>query len=228
VTGNFFPDEESQTGLWVSVPEGASREREDLLAGLDGSVMASVSGPGTVISYPIAEALAEVGLTFADLQVQTMPFADIVTALQNDAVYSGWVVDPLWRQLQDDADLEFLVGQPAGEPLGGFLFGPALSEDREAAVAFLRAYIRTVNTHFSGDYKDDPEFLTELATLLGTPEDVLGATPSLDWDWEIRSGTIDRMQEAYLAEGALAGGAALPESQLVDRSYYEEVVGAGG
>jgi NitT/TauT family transport system substrate-binding protein len=227
VMGNFSPDESSQTGLWARVREGQSRDREDLLAGLSGSVMGSVTGPGSVTSYPIARALDEADLSLDDVEIQVLPFADIVTALQNGSIDSGWVVDPLWQELQDDPNVEFLVGQPAGEPLGGLLFGPNLQEDRDAGVAFVRALVRTINTHFADDYKSDPEFLSQLATMLDQPEEQLGATPPLVWDWEIRDGTITRMQDAYLDEASQQTDEPLPEDQLVDRTFYEEAVGHG-
>jgi NitT/TauT family transport system substrate-binding protein len=227
VMGNFSPDESSQTGLWASVGDGQSRDRDELLAELSGSVMGSVTGPGSVTSYPIAQALDEAGLSLDDVEIQVLPFADIVTALQNGSVDSGWVVDPLWQELQDDPSVEFLIGQPAGEPLGGLLFGPNLQEDREAGVAFVRALIRTVNTHFDDDYKSDPQFLSQLATMLDQPEEQLAATPPLIWDWEIRDETITRMQDAYLDEASQQTDGPLPEDQLVDRTFYEEAVGHG-
>ena len=69
---------------------------------------------------------------------------------------SAWLLDPVWRRVDGDQKYAFLGGQPQGEPLGGALYGPnLLQRDPDAGVAFLRAYIRTVNTYFAGDYKAD-------------------------------------------------------------------------
>lgn len=126
----------------------------------------------------------------------------MLTALQNGGVDSAWLLDPIWRKVDGDEKYAFLGGQPVGEPLGGVLFGPTLlNEDPDAGVAFLRAYIRTVNTYFAGDYKSDPGFVTELTKLMKTDEATLRSTPSMRMDWEIRKGTTDRLQEAYADSG---------------------------
>jgi NitT/TauT family transport system substrate-binding protein len=105
------------------------------------------------------------------------------------------------------------------------LYGPGLlNDDVDAGVALLRAYIRTVNTYFAADYKSDATFVTYLAKLLKTDEAILRSTPSLRMDWEIRSGTTDRLQAAYTSQG-VAEGEPLPESKTVNRTLYEEAVG---
>ena len=82
---------------------------------------------------------------------------------------SAWLLDPVWRKVDGDKRYAFLGGQPVGEPLGGLLFGPnLLSDDVDAGVALLRAYIRTVNTYFPGDYKKNAPFVSQLAKLLKT------------------------------------------------------------
>lgn len=119
----------------------------------------------------------------------------------------------------------FLGGQPQGEPLGGALYGPnLLQKDPDAGVAFLRAYIRTVNTYFAGDYKADRAFVAELAGLLKVDPKILASVPPLRMDWEIRKGTTDRLQKTYRDAG-VTKGAPLPEAKLVDRDLYAEAVG---
>ncbi len=130
---------------------------------------------------------------------------------------AAWLLDPVWRKVDGDERYAFLGGQPLGEPLGGLLFGPnLLQKDPEARVAPLRAYIRTVNTYFAGDYKTDESFAKELAHLLDTDEEVLLSTPSLRMDREIRAGTLDRLQDAYRAAG-VHEGEKVPEPEAVDR-----------
>ncbi len=149
----------------------------------------------------------------------------MLTALENGGTDSAWLLDPVWRKVDGDRKYAFLGGQPRGEPLGGLLFGPnLLRKDPDAGVALLRAYIRTVNTYFAGDYKADESFAKELAHLLDTDEDVLLSTPPLRMDWEIRAGTTDRLQDAYRAAGVTKGDR-VPEKRVVDRALYEEAVG---
>ncbi|WP_353944618.1 ABC transporter substrate-binding protein [Streptomyces sp. HUAS MG91] len=221
VAGNFSPDPKSKSGLWVRLKNGESASHVPMA----GRKMGTMIGKGSVISYPMNTALKKHGGGLDKIQFQQLGSADVLTALQNGGVDSAWLLDPVWRKVDGDKRYAFLGGQPLGEPLGGLLFGPnLLSEDPDAGVAFLRAYIRTVNTYFAGDYKKDPAFVTELATLLKTDKKVLESTPSLRMDWEIRAGTTDRLQKAYAAAG-VSKGDPLPESRTVDRKLYEEAVG---
>ncbi|MBO0510726.1 ABC transporter substrate-binding protein, partial [Streptomyces beijiangensis] len=221
VAGNFSPAPASKSGLWVRLKDGESASS----VSLKGSRMGTMIGKGSVISYPMEKALAAHHSSLTDIGFQQLGSADVLTALQNGGVDSAWLLDPIWRKVDGDAKYAFLGGQPQGEPLGGVLFGPSLlNKDPDAGVAFLRAYIRTVNTYFAGDYKSDPAFTASLATLLKTDESILKSTPSLRMDWEIRKGTTDRLQKSYRDAG-VSKGDALPEDRTVDRSLYAEAVG---
>ncbi len=219
--GNFSPDARSKSGLWVKLKKGESPGHVPMA----GRRLGTMIGKGSVISYPMSKALKKHGGGLDEIRFQQLGSADVLTALQNGGTDSAWLLDPVWRKVDGDERYAFLGGQPRGEPLGGLLFGPNfLTEDPDAGVALLRAYIRTVNTYFAGDYKADKAFVTELAKLLKTDEAVLRSTPSLRMDWEIRAGTTDRLQAAYEAAG-VAEGDRVPEGRAVDRRLYEEAVG---
>ncbi|MFE1949162.1 ABC transporter substrate-binding protein [Streptomyces sp. NPDC059524] len=221
VAGNFSPDPASKSGLWVRLKKGESADHVTMA----GRRLGTMIGKGSVISYPMNTALKKHGGGLDKIQFQQLGSADVLTALQNGGVDSAWLLDPVWRKIDGDRRFAFLGGQPLGEPLGGLLFGPnLLKDDPDAGVALLRAYIRTVNTYFPGDYKKDPAFVKELADLLKIDKGVLESTPSLRMDWEIRSGSTDRLQAAYRAAG-VSEGDPLPESRTVDRKLYEEAVG---
>ncbi|RVU17307.1 hypothetical protein EOT10_34530 [Streptomyces antnestii] len=221
VASNFSSDPKSRSGLWVRLKKGESPDHVSMA----GRRLGTMIGKGSVISYPMDKALKKHGGGLDKIQFQQLGAADVLTALQNGGVDSAWLLDPVWRKVDGDKRYAFLGGQPAGEPLGGLLYGPKLlTEDPDAGVALLRAYIRTVNTYFAGDYKKDPAFVADLARLLKTDKAVLESTPSLHMDWEIRSGTTDRLQAAYRTAG-VSKGAPLPESKVVDRALYGEAVG---
>ncbi|MFJ7942503.1 ABC transporter substrate-binding protein [Streptomyces sp. NPDC096354] len=222
VAGNFSPDPASKSGLWVRLKEGESAERVDMA----GRRMGTMIGKGSVIAYPMDTSLKKHGGGLDKISFQQLGSADVLTALQNGGVDSAWLLDPVWRKVDGDKRYAFLGGQPVGEPLGGLLFGPTLlTEDPDAGVAFLRAYIRTVNTYFAGDYKSDPAFVSELAKLMKIDEATLRSTPSMRMDWEIRKGTTDRLQQAYSDAGVSEGKPPVPEEKAVDRAMYGEAVG---
>ncbi|MFF1693903.1 ABC transporter substrate-binding protein [Streptomyces sp. NPDC058257] len=219
--GNFSPDPRSKSGLWVKLKKGESADHVPMA----GRKLGTMIGKGSVISYPMDTTLKKHGGGLDKIQFQQLGSADVLTALQNGGTDSAWLLDPVWRKVDGDERYAFLGGQPRGEPLGGLLFGPdLLTKDPDAGVALLRAYIRTVNTYFAGDYKADKAFVSDLAKLLKTDEAVLRSTPSLRMDWEIRSGTTDRLQAAYETAG-VAEGDKVPENEAVDRKLYEEAVG---
>ncbi|MFC7304948.1 ABC transporter substrate-binding protein [Streptomyces monticola] len=221
VAANYSPAPKSRSGLWVRLKDGQTASHVPMA----GRKLGTMIGKGSVISYPMSKALKKHGGGLDKVDFRQLGSADVLTALQNGGVDSAWLLDPVWRKVDDDKKYAFLGGQPLGEPLGGVLFGPRLlQEDPDAGVAFLRAYIRTVNTYFAGDYKSDPAFVTELAKLLKVDEPTLKSTPSLRMDWEIRSGTTDRLQAAY-REAGVAEGEAIPEKKAVDRRLYAEAVG---
>lgn len=221
VAGNFSPDPTSKSGLWVRLKDGESADHVEMA----GRKLGTMIGKGSVIAYPMDTSLKKHGGGLDRISFQQLGSADVLTALQNGGVDSAWLLDPIWRKVDGDEKYAFLGGQPVGEPLGGLLFGPTLlNEDPDAGVAFLRAYIRTVNTYFAYDYKSDPGFVTELAKLMKTDEATLRSTPSMRMDWEIRKGTTDRLQEAY-ADSGVSKGAPVAEAKAVDRAMYSEAVG---
>ncbi|QOV41472.1 ABC transporter substrate-binding protein [Streptomyces ferrugineus] len=221
VAGNFSPAAKSRSGLWVRLKDGDTADRVPMA----GRKLGTMIGKGSVIAYPMEKALERHGGGLADIRYQQLGSADVLTALQNGGVDSAWLLDPVWRKVDGERGYAFLGGQPRGEPLGGMLYGRALlQDDVDAGVALLRAYIRTVNTYFASDYKQDASFVTYLAKLLKSDESILKSTPPLVMDWEIRSGTTSRLQTAYEAQG-VAEGSPLPESRTVSRSLYGEAVG---
>jgi NitT/TauT family transport system substrate-binding protein len=228
VLANFFPGPDSQTGLWSS-NNGTVDPADPDLASLRGATIASAVGPGSTINYPLAAALAEAGVGIDEITLQQTPPVDIPTALTNGAVDAGWVLDPFWVALADRDDVAFLAGQPPAEPIGGWLFGPTLlGDERETGEAFVRAWVRTINTYFAEGYKDDRANSDYIAGLLGQDPETFAASPELIFDWEVRQDTVVRMQEVWITLGALDYDTPFPDEEVVDRSFYLQAVGAEG
>ncbi len=229
VAGNFSPPdagdaEVPQTGLWAHKDLFSDPEAPDL-SELAGTSFASGVGFTSITTYPIAEAAEAAGLGLDDVEVVQIPTTEQVAALQNGAVESAWLVDPFWQEIAEDDDFTLVATQPAGEPLGGFFFGPRLvDEDPEVGIAFTRAIIRTINTYLADDYQDDDEVVAAIAEQTGLPEEAIVDTPALDFDWEIRQGTTDRLQQAFIEQGTVDFASPIEESRVVDRTFYERAV----
>lgn len=221
VAGNYFEPADSKSGLWTSKPTEISSLR--------GKTIGAAAGVGSVIVLPINQALSKGGLTVKDVKFQTLKPAEQLTALENGALDAAWLLTPAWGQVVDRPGYTFQGGQPPGEPLGGMMFGPTLlREKKDVGQALLRAYVRTISTYFTGDYKSDENMVNELANLLELKPAVIKSAPSLVYDWEIRQGTSKSMQEAWELTGGIRYKDLLPEDKVVDRSIYDFVVGHKG
>ncbi len=239
VSGNFFPPNAgdrtvAQTGVWARADVFSDPANPDI-AELEGTTMASAVGLSSVIAYPIAQAFRPAGLVLGvDVAIERIPSTDMVLALENNAVQSAWVLDPLWSVLAEAPDEYVLVTtQPPGEPIGGLYGGPSCFDaKRDACVAFHRAIIRTINTYLTGDYHENAEVVEAIAGAIDRAPEQIAATPSLLFDWEIREGSATRAQEAFISftasgETVVEFDEPFPESQVVDRSIYLEAVGRG-
>lgn len=224
ILGSFSSGPDTRNGLWYG-PCGLDSDDPSTLSG---ETIATAVGSGSPVMYPLGDYLGEAGVGLDDVELTTLAQEDIVTALENCSVPAAWILDPFWQAIDGEDGFEFAVTQPPGEPLGGALAGPRLTTEEPATgVALVRAIIRTMNTRLAGDLSD-PAFVDELATVLEVEPEDLAAVPPVVWDWEIRSGTTDRIQEAWLETDAADYDEPLPESALVDRSLYLEAVGADG
>lgn len=127
----------------------------------------------------------------------------------------------------DDPDFEFVV--PTAEPgdnIGGVQVGPKLLERRDVALAFTRAYIRTINTYFKDEnWQDDDELMDAMSAELGLPAESLRAVPGQIYNWDIPEGPATALQELYISTGTMQGTDPLPESDFIDRSFIAQVVG---
>jgi NitT/TauT family transport system substrate-binding protein len=222
VMGNFFPMPASKTGLWIRDVNG----RAGTIADLKGKTIGTVIGPGSVSMLPLVEGFKKAGLGFGDVKFQVLPATDLVTALQNGSIDASWLTDPYWTLVDGKPGFTYAIGQPPAEPLGGVIFGRnILNDKREAGVAFIRALIRTINTYFAHDYKSNAAFAQEVADVIELPIATVKQTPSLEFDWEIRATTNDRLQAAYIATGAFVNQVTVTEVTAVDRSFMNESVG---
>jgi NitT/TauT family transport system substrate-binding protein len=234
VLGNYFPGnagnyDEPQTGLWCRRDAFSDPENPDPAETQD-MVWASSVGKGSISIYYSATEIAQrvPGFDVSGVEVQQIPSADTVTALQNNAIQCGILLDPLWLQVADDPAYVMMATQTPGEPLGLIAFGKNLLEDdRAAGEAFVRAYIRTINTYYDGDYHANADVMNEIAAQTGVTVDKMTQVPSLVFDWELRKGTTDRVQEFMIKVGVITGfDTPVPEDQVVDRSFSLAAVGA--
>ncbi len=225
VGGNFRDPLGTAIGLWARRDVFSDPENPDL-SELAGKTIATSSGPGGISGVPIAGILEGLGVDPADTQREQIPSAEILLALENDAVDAGWLISPFYSQAEESGDYVYVGGPQDLQPIGGALFGPNLINDnRDAGVAFLRALQRTINTYLSGDWTSDDAVVAAIAQGTGLDEDVVRNQPLYEFVLDPSEGLTDLAQQVFFADDVLSYDDPIPESDLVDRSFLEEARG---
>jgi NitT/TauT family transport system substrate-binding protein len=147
--GTYRPDQSEQAlavrkALYDS---GQVRQLEDLRGR---PVALTPPGKATTSGCALSVALQRVGLTLDDLDIQPVPFPDMVAAFANGAVDAGMSVEPfLTRAIQQGSVVRLLT---VGEMYPNFTiatlgFADPLYTNRSLAKGFVRAYIRAIRTY---------------------------------------------------------------------------------
>jgi NitT/TauT family transport system substrate-binding protein len=216
-----------QPGLWMRRDAVGRPER---WRDLRGHGIAVQDGIGDAVVDPIASLIRQDDLTLNDVNLVPVDGATAVDLLlqRDGGVSAAWLSEPEWREVADRGAVRLVATLPA-EPLAGVVMAGRLvdeGQDRAVGMAFVRAVIRTVNTHLADDYQSDDEVVAELAEATGQSEDEIRATPGWVFDWELRQGTTTRIQKTLVKLGGVVYEQVLSESQVVDRSLYRDAVGA--
>ncbi len=222
----FQAGPEDLSGLWVS---------SELLSGgnLDankfrGNSIASVGGEGSTTSFVIQDYLADYGITPDEINYERLTSPpDVLTALQNGAVKAAWLYSPTFREVANDPNYKFLVGQPNDASLGSILYGSTLLNDKPVVgQAFMRAVARTVNEHLQGNYFADPAVLAAASEQTGIPPERLRSNPMpvFNPNLTIKPGLMPELEEAYRLQGTVTFPNPLPEDSVVDRRFIENAL----
>ncbi len=236
VMGNYFPP---YAGDYTVPQNGLSCRRASFRDSMNPTpaetqdmVWATASGKSSVAFFYAVEELRKRVPDYDAERVRTMvvPATEGPTALKNGAVDCVNLIDPVWQSFVGP-DYVMVATQVPAEPMGFVLFGKNLLHDSPAVGdAFVRAVVRTINTYLSGDYHQDDVVMTQLAKDMNQPNtDFMKKTPSLVFDWEIRSATAERMQELFIELNVIATyEKPIPDGRLIDRSFTDHAVGRSG
>jgi NitT/TauT family transport system substrate-binding protein len=213
----------TQAGLWV---------RSDLISetgtwkNVKGQAIRLAGGLGSSAVYPVQTALSMNELNANLVSLEPAPSREAAAGLLSGEIGAAWVSEPVPPALGDDGTLRLTATMPGSEPIDGTVFSPRLvGPDRAVGLAYVRAVVRTINTHLAEGYDDDA--VPVVAEALQVSEDDLTAGPPLLFDWEVRAGTTTRVQQALVLVGGVGYDRdIIREADLVDRSLVADVVGA--
>ncbi|HET6949521.1 MAG TPA: hypothetical protein VFI47_04045 [Acidimicrobiales bacterium] len=214
--------EVAQAGLWARADLW---DEPDDWRPVEGHALAVSGGLGSASLYPVGLILDQEELDLNALDTVPAPSSDAARRLRDGEVALAWLSEPAAAAVAGDDAFKLVATLPASESIDGTVFAPRLlGPDRAVGLAYVRAVVRTINTHLADGYGDDA--VEPLAEATGRPADELTAGPPPLFDWELRTGTTGRIQESLALVGSIGYEVPVEESLLVDRSLYGEAVAA--
>lgn len=209
------------------VEDGSFSELSDI-AGLN----IGMTAPGVSNSATLNAALTSIGLQYSDVETTDMPFAQHVVALENRSIDGSVTIEP-YATIAVRRGLAEVVGTDdeyiPNHQTAVLIYSERFAGDREAATAFMRAYLRGMR--YYNDALEDSRFVGEagddVIAIIGqyTPfqdADVLGeATPvGMDPDGAVDRESLVSDYEFYRSQGLIEGE--IDFDTLIDTSFAEE------
>ena len=206
------------------VDEGRVKTLRDL-KGLKLAMTAS----GVVNTATLNTALKSVGLGYDDVEIINLPFASHPVALQNKAVDGAVTVEPYVTMMAERGIAVSFKRDDEIDPnhqLGCLFFSEAFAtEHHDAAVRFLRAYIKGVRFYnlalrdgrLAGDNADEVIDILAKYTALKDATLLRRTTPAgLHPDGRVNSDSLQRDFDFYASQGLVLGRLAVKD--IVDES----------
>lgn len=220
----------------VTSPLVVSKERYDngeitSVADLAGGRVA-INATGAATEYWLAEALAQGGLSMDDVEVVAVAFPDVAAAL-NSASADRIDAAILGEPLVSFAEQEGLVVRLSEDFVDGFqatflyMSNDFIANNREAAVGFLRAYVRTVRFLADNETWSSDEVATILNTYTNVPVEInkSAARPYYPVDGTINIADLEALQAYFFAQdGVLGYDELLDVTVMIDNTLLEEVI----
>lgn len=178
--GELF-DQNIKTGWWVSTKALGGRAFQPSM--LKGKTLASSQGANGSSILGLYDVLKSSGLGISDVKIKTLPNPDIITALENGAVFGGVVTQPLNIPLEKNkAAVKFAAQARPGFASTAMVFGPSLLKDKpDVGKAFIAAMVAAYRDHLQGDYVNDSTRGPALAKALDLTWDQLKLSPPGIW-----------------------------------------------
>ncbi|NJK79978.1 MAG: ABC transporter substrate-binding protein [Chloroflexaceae bacterium] len=185
----------------------------------------AINATGAATEYWLGQALEQAGLTFDDIELQTVAFPNVSAALESGTLDASILGEPLVTIAEDQG----LVAVLAEDFIEGFfatyvyMSEPLLEGRPEVARGFLRAYLRACRD-LQGDYMT-PEIAKIVETYTQVPADVtLRASPAqYDPNGTVPLDNLTTLQAYFLERGQLEYAAPLDVTAFTNTELAAEV-----
>ena len=180
--------------------------------------------------YLAAQALAKADLTIDDVDVQTLPFPEMLPAFINGAIEAAILPHPLAAKALGEESVVVLIegDQITDNPQNGMLyFGKRFlaPENREVGIRFLEAYLQGVRDLQGDGWKSD-ENAAILSEYTGVPVPAIqnGVPFYFDPNGNPNTESLEHIQQYHFDRGYTELEAPLPITALFDRSMLDEAL----
>jgi NitT/TauT family transport system substrate-binding protein len=192
----------------------------------------SINATGAATEYWLSEALRKAGLTFADVQLITVGFANVPSALDNGSLDAAMLGEPITTQQIDKGVVKVLANDFIDGFYATYLYmGLPLLKDRpQVAEGFMRAYLKACRDLQDPNIYKNPEIAAIIEKYTKVPADVVSraSRPYYQPDGALPIDNINTLQGYFLTRGELEYKQALDMTKFIDTSLAEKAVKALG
>jgi NitT/TauT family transport system substrate-binding protein len=192
----------------------------------------SINATGAATEYWLAEALRKNEMTFADIQLVTVAFANVPASLDNGSLDAAMLGEPLTTQQVEKGIVSVLANDFIDGFYATYLYMalPLLNDRPQVAEGFMKAYLQACRDLQTNDAYQNKEIAAIIEKYTKVPADVVtkASRPYYDPDGVIPLANIDALQQYFLTRGVLEYKDALDLTKFVDRTLAEKAVTALG
>lgn len=190
----------------------------------------AVNAKGVATEWQLNEMLKKGNLTIGDIDLKTMPFPEMVVALETGAITAGIVSEPFATSAESKGvGIRPWKAPPEAKPFPiTMLFWntPWAAKNQDVAKGFMIAYLKAVRDLCEKDAWRKPEHMAFLQKYTKVGPEVLIKTrpPYFNPNLETDSKVLMDQQRFNLERGYLKYEALLPVETMVDFSYADYAV----
>lgn len=201
---------------------------EDGMTLADGEGLTWVTNATDNVShYMMGRALEVHGLSFDDIEHTTLPFPQMVSALEGGSADFVMIIGALAAKARAQGVAEHLEyvsrANPNGQVAGMIAGAPFLNQRPDVAKRFFRAYVRSIRQYFEwGPYSD--EVINVFTTETDSPAVIAENSPIVMMHQNGQVNADDLMRQVDFFNCLGSAESTVSEDQLIDTSLLDEAV----